>query len=79
MSTAVRTSNPALLKLWVGYVWVPGSLGTGESKKEASTAQMVRIWESVRFEVFTAVTMKTAVFRDVAPCDSSKNRRSGGT
>jgi hypothetical protein len=31
------------------------------------------------FEVFTAVTMKNAVFRDVALCSSYVNRRSGGT
>jgi hypothetical protein len=29
----------------------------------------------VRFEVFTAVTMKKAVFWDVAPCRSGVNRR----
>jgi hypothetical protein len=34
---------------------------------------------SVRFEVFTAVTMKNAVFWDVAPCRSCLNRRFGGT
>jgi hypothetical protein len=33
----------------------------------------------VRFEVFTAVTMKKAVFWDVAPCRSCVNRRFGGT
>jgi hypothetical protein len=33
----------------------------------------------VRFEVFTAVTMKNAVFWDVAPCISCVNRRFGGT
>jgi hypothetical protein len=30
------------------------------------------------FEVFTAVTMKNAVFWDVTPCGSCKNRRFGG-
>jgi hypothetical protein len=29
----------------------------------------------LRFEVFTAVTMKNAVFWDVTPCGSSNNRR----
>jgi hypothetical protein len=29
--------------------------------------------------VFTAVNMKNGVFWDVAPCDSCKNRRLGGT
>jgi hypothetical protein len=33
----------------------------------------------VRFEVSTAVTMKNAVFWDVTPCGSCKNRRFGGT
>jgi hypothetical protein len=29
----------------------------------------------IRFEVFTAVTMKKGVFWDVTPCGSGKNRR----
>jgi hypothetical protein len=33
----------------------------------------------VRFEVFTAVTLKKAVFWDVAPCRSGVNRRFGET
>jgi hypothetical protein len=33
----------------------------------------------VRFEVFTAVTMKNAVFWGVTSCGSCKNRRFGGT
>jgi hypothetical protein len=33
----------------------------------------------VRFEVFTTVTMKSTVFRDVTPCGSCKNRYFGGT
>jgi hypothetical protein len=33
----------------------------------------------VRFEVFTAVTMKNGVFWDVTPCVSCTNRRFGGT
>jgi hypothetical protein len=33
----------------------------------------------VRFEVFTAVTMKNGVFWDVTPCGSCKNRRFRGT
>jgi hypothetical protein len=34
---------------------------------------------NVRFEVFTAVTMKNAIFWDVMSCGSCKNRRFGGT
>jgi hypothetical protein len=33
----------------------------------------------VRFEVSTAVTMRNAVFWDVTPCSSCKNRRFGKT
>jgi hypothetical protein len=33
----------------------------------------------VRFEVFTAVTMKNGVLWDIMPCGSCKNRRFGGT
>jgi hypothetical protein len=33
----------------------------------------------VRFEVFTAVTLKNCVFWDDTPCGSCKNRRFGGT
>jgi hypothetical protein len=33
----------------------------------------------VRFEFFTAVTMKNTVFWDLMPCGSCKNRRFGGT
>jgi hypothetical protein len=33
----------------------------------------------VRFEAFTAVTMKNGVFWDITQCDSCKNRRFGGT
>jgi hypothetical protein len=33
----------------------------------------------VRFEVFTAVTMKNGVFWVVTPCGSCKNRRFGAT
>jgi hypothetical protein len=32
----------------------------------------------MRFEIFTAVTMKNVVFWDVAPCRACVNRRFGG-
>jgi hypothetical protein len=35
--------------------------------------------QNVRFEVFTAVTMKNGVFWDVAPCRSYVNQCFGGT
>jgi hypothetical protein len=45
----------------------------GAKSRENSTL------DYVRFEVFTAVTMKNAVFWDVPPCGSCKNRRFGRT
>jgi hypothetical protein len=39
----------------------------------------VRNMSPVRFEVFTAVTVKNGVFWDVTPCGYCKNRRCGGT
>jgi hypothetical protein len=41
--------------------------------------QFVTIYNYVRFEVFTAVTMKNDVFWEVTSCGSCKNRRFGGT
>jgi hypothetical protein len=37
------------------------------------------MYQLVIFEVFAAVTMKNAVFWNVAPCRSCVNRRFGGT
>jgi hypothetical protein len=42
-------------------------------------AFVICIFDHVRFEVFTAVTMKNGVFWGVTPCGSCKNRRFGGT
>jgi hypothetical protein len=41
--------------------------------------QRYRTHSYVRFEGFTAVTMKNGVFWDVTPCGSCKNQRFGGT
>jgi hypothetical protein len=42
-------------------------------------ARIISVHLFLRFEVFTAATMKNAVFWDVAPCKSLVNRRFGGT
>jgi hypothetical protein len=39
----------------------------------------IKLFIHVRFEVFTAVTMKNGVFLVVTPCGSCKNRSFGGT
>jgi hypothetical protein len=44
-----------------------------------TTNKHVIILWYVRFEVFTAGTMKSDVFWDMAPCSSCVNRRFGGT
>jgi hypothetical protein len=48
------------------------------------TVYYIRVIEKVRsnmlrFEIFTAVTMKNGVFWDVTPCGYCNNRRFGGT
>jgi hypothetical protein len=40
---------------------------------------LLTVFTLVRFEVFTAVTMKNGVFWEVMPCGSCKSRRFGGT
>jgi hypothetical protein len=50
-----------------------------EGLQEKAAAQADISLKHVRFEVFTAVTMKNGVFWDVMPCGSCKNRRFGGT
>jgi hypothetical protein len=47
----------------------------GRWNQEKQAASLVFF---VRYEVFTAVTIKNGVFWDVAPCGSCKNRRFGG-
>jgi hypothetical protein len=49
------------------------SLGVKRQGREAdhsrpARAEAKKMWIYVRFEVFTAVTMKNAVFWNVAPC-----------
>jgi hypothetical protein len=53
-----------------------GVLMTGKAK---GSVNYTTRYNSVRFEVFTTVTMKNGVFWDVTPCGSCKNRHFGGT
>jgi hypothetical protein len=45
----------------------------------AISSFLLNISSNVRFEIFMAVTMKTAVFWGVTLCGSCKNRSFGGT
>jgi hypothetical protein len=64
--------------IWKEIVLTEGwpSHFTGEPDKMRKTTVMIN---DVRFEVFTAVTMKNGVFWDVTPYGSCKNRRFGVT
>jgi hypothetical protein len=46
--------------------------------RRAEVLVILKKIENVRFEVFTAVTMKNGIFWDVMPCGSCKNPRFGG-
>jgi hypothetical protein len=51
-----------------------------KNKSEANeTSLAIELKYKVRFDVFTAMTMKNGVFWDVALCGSCKNRLFGGT
>jgi hypothetical protein len=60
-----------------GYNPLSFFLSSNQITPSAPCSQMVSVY--VRFEVFTAVTMKNGVVWDVTPCGSCKNRRFGGT
>jgi hypothetical protein len=56
-----------------------GKLGTTLAVTSNRRSLRTNTTWHVRFEVFTAVTMKNYVFWDVTPCGSCKDRRFGGT
>jgi hypothetical protein len=66
-----ETTSPPMLHLrrWVA---------TWRKKRRNKDVNAEQFIMYVRFEVFTAVTMKNAVFWDVTPCISCVNRRFGG-
>jgi hypothetical protein len=63
---------------WTKYLFVPVLYESYDNNKLFKIDIIIFIIV-VGFEVFTAVTMKNAVFWDVTPCGSCKNRRFGGT
>jgi hypothetical protein len=77
----VRTDVPE--ELSASFIRVPriGELGTtlaltsNRRTLRRNTKCLPIEQHYVRFEVFTAVTMKNGVFWDVTPCGSCKNRR----
>jgi hypothetical protein len=63
------------------HTWVNCNLTTPKNlASKIPQCNCSHTWvNSVRYEVFTAVTMKNGVFWDVTPCGSCKNRRFRGT
>jgi hypothetical protein len=61
--------------------WIYGMLlfGTASTSNIENLERFQFKFAHVRFEVFTAVTMKNGVFWDVTQFSSGKNRRFGGT
>jgi hypothetical protein len=64
-----KTTNPAILTVHV----------TDRSPEILPVIFIRCLYKYVRFEFFTAVTMKNGVFRDVTSCGSCKNRCFGRT
>jgi hypothetical protein len=58
--------------------WVCGARSVRNGKIRPNPSLWTQM-EDVRFEVFTALTMKNGVFWDVTACGSCKNRRFKGT
>jgi hypothetical protein len=88
ITTAVRTSNPTYClylfpsDVFISYVFQfllshICSLKKYSGHEKSDLKVMINVY--VRYEVFTAVTMKNAVFWDVAPYRSCVNIRFGGT
>jgi hypothetical protein len=63
----------ALVKTNVSEERIASIIGVQNNQRASNN------FSSVRFEVFTAVTMKNGVFWVVTPCGSCKNLRFGGT
>jgi hypothetical protein len=60
----------------IGDLGATLAVASNRSTPHGVTSQMTVFF--IRFEIFTAVTMKKGVFWDVTPCGSCKNRRFGG-
>jgi hypothetical protein len=65
-------STNAILQFCTAFV-------AAETRMLFELSGKVNLQFRVRFEVFTAVTMKNGIFWDVTLCGSCKNRRFGGT
>jgi hypothetical protein len=66
------------MKIFVGDP-SPALMKYDLSGNESFAVNIRYLTDCVRFEVFTALTMKNGVFWDVTPCGSCENRRFGGT
>jgi hypothetical protein len=78
MTTALLLDLGRFFSFLIIYT-ILDSLDGGSVRRQTSTYTEQQKQINVRFEVFTAVTMKNAVFCDVTQRDVCKNRRFGGT
>jgi hypothetical protein len=76
-----RKSDSAGIRTQIFWVCSQaGTLCTGPQKRSRYWRQLCETFlDNVRFEVFTAVTMRNGIFWDVTPCSSCKNWRFGET
>jgi hypothetical protein len=72
---------PGFQNLFMKFVFSSEFRSSGISGTQNFVSPMLQqlSFSPVRFQVFTAVTMKNGVFWDVTPCGSCKNRRFRGT
>jgi hypothetical protein len=74
-----HSANLNSMNICIYYARVKTVLRPEFRNKIYSTEDWFRLPFYLRFEVFTAVTMKNGVLWDVTPCGSCKNRRFRGT
>jgi hypothetical protein len=79
MSVLARVTWSNILEDGILQDDVPGKISVASMMNVVLFCSATVDFRLVRFEVFTAVTMKNGVFSDVTPCGSCKNRRFGGT
>jgi hypothetical protein len=77
--TLFHLNSGRILTTRISKIHFNNILSAANTISEAAKVKFRSIYFFVRFEVLTAVTMKNAVFWDVALCRYCVNRRFGGT
>jgi hypothetical protein len=79
MNCVIRAICSSDHRVQNNYHVINSDYNSGNIAVCSMTRHMTNSSNDVRFEVFTAMTMKNGVSWDVTPCSSCKNRRFGGT